>query len=101
MTSTVDTSPCTIWEALDRWGQGLAPWQRYILSMSVESGRLTDDQIDTAHELFLKAFNLKEDVITEISGTITGRPSSGQLAPLQLERIDGLAGINALPDAAC
>jgi hypothetical protein len=88
----------TVWQALDAWAKELRPWQRYILLRATSSGRLSEEQIEKAYELFLEAADLaKTSKSQDVPTSVSRRPAEELLQPLCLLRIDGLAGINALP----
>ena len=89
----------TVWQALDAWAKGLEPWQRRILILATEHGRLTDDQIDEVYDLFLESAGLAHTKEREeVPFRISGRPEEELSAPLYLDGIGDLSGVNALPD---
>jgi hypothetical protein len=91
----------TVWEALDSWAATLKPWQRRVLELAVKKGSLASDDIDEVCQLFLESCDLapKQDR-SAVATAITGRPIEALTAPLRLDRIDQLSGINALPDGS-
>ncbi len=97
--SVTDSAP-TIWSALDGWARTLSSWQQYIIATSISRGRLSDDEIDDAYQRFLRAKGLsptaEED--EEQFPLATGRPTAPLANKLVLTAIDGLSGINALPE---
>lgn len=94
--------PTTIWQEFDNWAKSFKPWQRRILTYAVRFGRLTENQIDEAYAEFLHGNQLSESSTapTEVSGAITGRPTSATPTPIRLIRMDHLRAINALPSSA-
>lgn len=92
----------TIWQELDAWAKDFEPWQRFVLATAVRHGRLTDEQIEQAYNLFLSCYSLANasNPPIEVPSTITGRPASAAPTLIWLKRIDGLRAINALPATA-
>ena len=98
MADPEETTP-TIWQGLDAWAKGLAPWKRHIIALATEHGHLADQQVEDIYERFLEAEGLADKKPREeISSKVTGRPVQALSKPLRLDRIDSLAGVNALPD---
>lgn len=101
-----EPSPATstsVWDALAEWTETLRPWQRSALRHVVQHRRLTDERIDTVYQEFLAEnglADLSEEDAQSAAGSFPRRPDGGDVAPLVLDRIDGLVGINALPDGA-
>jgi hypothetical protein len=94
-----DSQQRTVWQALDAWGKTLTPWQQYILARATSNGRLSDEQVNHAYQLFLSAHELRDAVVSSNAPTLT-RSADDQSKPLCLVRVDGLAGVNALPDGS-
>ena len=95
------TTSTSVWDALAAWAETLRPWQRLALRLAVEHRRLTDEQTDTVYQAFLVENSLAEpgeEGAQSASSSFPRRPDGGDAAPLVLDRIDGLVGINALPD---
>lgn len=91
----------TIWHALNSWAKTLKAWQRHILVRATEQGRLTDNDIDNTYGLFLEETGLADkQERAEVEFNISGRPTAVLSAPLCLDRIDGLSGVNALPNGS-
>lgn len=96
-----DTTP-TIWTALESWARSLSPWQQYIIAVAISRGRLSDEESDEAYNRFLRINGLAavgEDDEDQLP-PLTGRPNTTLEGKLVLTAIDGLAGINALPEGA-
>src|ERR1035437_8827049 len=94
------TTP-TVWQALDVWASKLKPWQRAILAYAIKGRTLNGPQIAEVYELFLQEIGLKDkQEAPEITIDVTGRPADALTKQLRLEKIDGLAGVNALPNEA-
>lgn len=85
----------TIWQALEAWANTLAPWQRKVISLAVDHGRLTHVEIQQVYAELLSPSTPENVSIPDSSGS--AEPLS---ASLRLDRIDGLRGINALPAGA-
>jgi hypothetical protein len=99
---TAGSSHSSVWRALDAWAEALKPWQRAVLAMAIKSGKLSDTEIDEAHKLFCEEAGLSE-ARSGSSATATesiGRPADALAQQLRLARIDGLNGVNAIPDSA-
>ena len=93
----------TIWAELDRWAKTLALWQQYIIGTATSRAKLAEADVDVAYGLFLQAKNLSQKQDGEQPPkipNIAGRPSEPLSAKLVLTRVDGLAGINAIPSGA-
>jgi hypothetical protein len=96
-----DSSTPTVWQALDTWGKQLSPWQQYILTQATSKARLSDEQITEAFSLFLGCCGLGDTVESKsASQTHFSRSSKDESKALCLLKVDGLAGINALPDGS-
>ena len=97
--SGMQNPPATIWGQLDSWAQGFRPWQRFVLANAVRIGRLTDEQIDRAYQVFLQDHGLAEasDPPIEVPVAISGRPAEAAPMPIWLRRVGDLRAINALP----
>ena len=97
---TEPTTP-TIWQALNQWAEKLKPWQRQIIAFAIQHGRLSSKQVETVYALFLRrAWPGNEKAHDPITLDVSGRPADTLLEKLRLERLDELAGINALPAGA-
>jgi hypothetical protein len=91
----------TIWQALDDWAKKLKSWQRQILAFAVQHGRLSPEQIETVYMLFLEEHGLtQKEPRAPIALDVSGRPVDALSEKFRLERVDELAGINALPAGA-
>jgi hypothetical protein len=91
----------SIWHALNAWASTLKPWQRQTLAFAVIGGPLGDNEVQAVYELFAEEAGLvekrpREPIVVDVSG----RPANAHGEPLRLDRIDGLVGINAIPDAS-
>ena len=97
--SEVQNPPATIWSQLDGWAQGFRPWQRFVLANAVRIGRLTDEQVERAYQVFLEDYGLSgaSDPPIEVPAAISGRPAEAAPMPIWLRRIGDLCAINALP----
>jgi len=101
--ATQPTEPApTIWSELDRWAQTLPLWQQCIVGTAIFRGKLSDQDVDEVYARFLRSGSLASTA----GGDETSPPALG-IRPvvvltnkLVLGRIDGLAGINALPAGA-
>lgn len=95
-------SPSTVWGALQSWAATLPPWARYILTVAVNHGRLTDQQVANAYTLFLVANRLEPQ--NQASGVaipnFATRPSDSTDERVLLERVDGIRGVNAIAPGA-
>ena len=85
----------TIWQALESWANTLAPWQRKVISLAVDHRRLSDAEIQQVYTELLSPSAPENVSIPDSSNS--AEPSS---ASLRLDRIDGLHGVNALPEGA-
>lgn len=88
----------TIWAALQDWAERLARWQRFIVRTAITRGRLNDNDIAEAFNLFLGDLGLGP--ATNQAGVDDpeyARPRTPLADKLVLKQLDGLAGINALP----
>jgi hypothetical protein len=97
------SGPRTIWNALALWAEDLKPWQRLGLHLAVEHRTVSDEQIGAVYQAFLTENGLESPGLTPTQPVATSFPTrteSSDVAPLLLDRIDGLVGINALPDGA-
>jgi hypothetical protein len=91
----------TIWQELNAWAQKLKPWQRQILALAVQHGRLSAEQIEAVYALFREEHDLLEKSSpVSISLDVSGRPGGALIKKLRLDRVDELEGINALPAGA-
>ena len=95
-----DTPARNIWDELEIWAHGFAPWQKLSLAYAIRHGSLSEPQIDEIYAVFLHGGGLGPDPAVTIPAAITGRPASGALAPIRLTRIDNLRDVNALPNSA-
>lgn len=91
----------TIWDELNKWGETLADWQRFIISHAVRDGQLSDERVEEAYRLFLREKELdngNED-LPEIPASVTGR-ASAVVSPLILRELRSLKYVNAIPESA-
>jgi hypothetical protein len=95
-----DSHTRTVWQALDAWGNNLSHWQQFIIARATSNGRLTNDQVSEAYRLFLGAHELGVAPESSTAPTVPARSGEEQSKPLSLVRVDGLAGINALPNGS-
>jgi hypothetical protein len=95
-----ETPPRNVWQELETWARGFAPWQKLSLGVAIRHGVVSEAQIDEVYSVFLHDSGLGENPGVEIPAAMTGRPAAGALAPIRLTRIDNLRAVNALPDAA-
>lgn len=100
METAVD--PTNIWEALDNWGKSLPPWQRFIVSIAARDGKLNDEQINQAYDLYLAAQGLIPSDLgaPRAPKSITGRSDNAGTASLVLKQIRNLTGVNAIPNSS-
>jgi AAA domain len=89
----------SIWKALGAWGKSLAKWQRRLLSKAISKGRLSTEDIAEVLEI-LKHANGLSDSREEEPAAIASPRAEKSYKPLRLLKIDGLAGINAIPDGS-
>ena len=89
-----------IWDELETWARGFAPWQKLSLAYAIRHGSLPEPQIDEVYAVFLHRSGLGPDPAITIPAAITGRPALGALAPIRLTRVDNLRDVNALPNSA-
>src|ERR1700722_6976988 len=68
----INSLPRTIWQELEIWARNFAPWQKFILSHAVHTGKLADAQVGQAYQLFLRDHNLGAAVDFQIPDEITG-----------------------------
>jgi hypothetical protein len=95
------SSPPTVWQALDEWAATLRVWQRVTLAYAIKGRVLTEAQVDEVYELFLQEAGFKDKQgDPNVAVDVTGRPVDVPTKQMRLEKIDSLAGINALPDGA-
>jgi hypothetical protein len=99
---TDGSSHSSVWKALDAWADALKPWQRVVLAMAVQSRTLSDAEIDDTYKLFFEEAGLSESTngSSAPATEAIGRPADALTQQLRLERIDGLSGVNAIPDGA-
>jgi hypothetical protein len=96
-----DVTIPNVWKALDGWAVQLRPWQRRILALATRGGILTSAQTNEVHELFLAECKLGEPQSPrDVALDISGRPPETLTKRLHLQRVDGLCGVNALPDGS-
>lgn len=86
-----ETNAVSIWQALQNWANELAPWQRKIIASAVDHSKLTDQDVDRIYADFLGS------APEEASLSFTPATANEGPAPLRLEKIDELNGVNALP----
>ncbi|MEY9748857.1 energy-coupling factor transporter ATP-binding protein EcfA2 [Bradyrhizobium japonicum] len=97
----IESRAPTVWQALDAWGKQLSPWQQFIIAQATSKGRLSDDEIGTAYRLFLSAHDLAEAPAEHRAAPVVlPRSADDECKPLCLVRVDGLVGVNALPDGS-
>lgn len=97
------TASTSVWDALAAWADTLRPWQRLALHLAVEHRRLTDEQTDTVYQAFRIENGLADagaERAQPVASSFPRRLDGGDAAPLVLDRIDRLVGVNALPDGA-
>lgn len=85
----------TVWQALEAWANSLAPWQSEIIAFAVDHGKLSEADIDRVYADFLTPPAIEPVSIREAPDA--AGPST---LSLRLDRIDGLRGVNALPEDA-
>jgi hypothetical protein len=76
-----ETPPRNVWQELETWTPGFAPWQKLSLGYAIRHGVLTQARIDEVYSVFLHDTGLGADPGIAIPDAITGRPPSGALAP--------------------
>jgi len=93
------SSPPSIWTLLNNWSKTLLPWQQYVLTKAVRCRRLTEDQIETAYEYFLRDNKLKDRLPKGIEPIehVQARPSEAIDGTLLLSKVEDVQGVNALP----
>jgi hypothetical protein len=91
-----DIGGSTIWVELARWGERLPPWQRYIVGTATTHGPLSAAQIGVAYRLFQGEHGLAQPLPNPLIPTIAARPSDPLAAKLVLNKVDDIAGVNAL-----
>jgi hypothetical protein len=88
----------SIWDELEIWSKGFAPWQRLLLAAAVRSGVIPQGTLEQAYSLFLSEYVLAKvpEPYPSIPDSVTGRVlnSSGRA---RLRRIHSPSGINRLP----
>jgi AAA domain-containing protein len=88
----------SIWEELEIWSTGFAPWQRLLLAAAVRSGVIPQSTLEQAYSLFLAEYDLAKapEPYPDIPGSVTGRiaETSGRV---RLRRIHSPSGVNRLP----
>lgn len=97
------TASTSIWDALAVWAEALKPWQRSALRLAIEHRTLSDEQTDAVYQAFLtenRLADLGEASGQRVASPFPRRAEGGDVAPLVLDRIDGLVGVNALPEGA-
>lgn len=86
-------------QALDGWAKTLKPWQRCALAFAIKGRVLTDSQIEEVYARFLEEAGLQDKhERDEVAIDVSGRPAEAASKPVRLERIDGLSGVNAIPN---
>ncbi len=72
--SGMQKQPATIWNTLDGWAQELRPWQRLVLANTVRIGRLGEEKVGQAYQVFLQDCGLAEvsGPLIEVPAAITG-----------------------------
>jgi hypothetical protein len=90
----------SIWPALDAWGSGLANWQRCLLSKAISKGLLSAQDIVEVFELFCRTNGLSDSRVDELLPPPASPRTEKDHKHLCLAKIDGLAGINAIPDGS-
>ena len=89
-----------VWQALDGWAAQLNPWQRRIITLATRGRTLTAAQIDSVQQLFLAEHKLCVPQDASDEPDVSGRPAEALTQQLHLQRIDGLCGVNALPEGS-
>ena len=56
--SPTSTPVRSIWEELETWSKGFAPWQRLLLAVAVRSGKIPQSTLEQAYALFLAEYDL-------------------------------------------
>lgn len=100
----VETSPApppSIWEELETWSKGFAPWQRLLLASAIRSGVISETTMQQAYALFLTEYALAElpEPMPDIPKSVTGRQRDA-LGGARLHRVHSPSGVNRLPSAA-
>lgn len=95
-----EPSSRTVWQALNDWSDQLRPWQQFILSKAISEGRLTDADIQSAYSSFLHSAGLNESEPSSEAPRERALRSEVPTKPICLLKLDGLAGVNAIPDGA-
>jgi hypothetical protein len=92
------TVPRSIWEELETWSKGFAPWQCLLLAAAVRDGSIPRSTLEQVYSLFLSECDLapNPDPYPNIPASVTGRiaESSGKIG---LRRIHSPSGVNRLP----
>jgi hypothetical protein len=89
----------SIWTLLAKWSKTLLPWQQYVLTKAIRCRRLSDEQIETAYQYFLRDNKLqaKPPEGIEAIEPIEERPSEALEGTLLLLEVANVQGVNALP----
>lgn len=91
----------SVWQALDGWGKTLKPWQRCALAYAIKGRLLSEAQIQEVYARFLEEAGLRDKQERgEVAVDVSGRPAEAATKSVRLEQIDGLSGVNAIPDGA-
>lgn len=100
MSDINSAAPTSIWDALRTWAQTLAPWQRLALRLAVEHRTLSNAQIDLVYNAFLVQRDLAPRPADEqvVDDSFPVRSDHAAAPPVVLDRVDGLVGVNAIPD---
>jgi hypothetical protein len=88
----------SIWEELEIWSRGFAPWQRLLLAAAIRSGNISAGTLDQAYSLFLAQHDLakKPEPYPGIPISVTGRATKTSNRA-RLRRVHSCSGINRLP----
>jgi hypothetical protein len=88
----------SIWEELEIWSKGFAPWRRLLLSAAVRSGVIPQSTLEQSYSLFLAEYGMAKapEPYPDIPNSVTGRivKTSGRA---RLRRVHSPSGINRLP----
>ena len=94
----------TIWQELESWADELPRWQRFVLTHSVNHGRLSDEELADAYVLFMHDNCLADDDTKKVDEVEIPQFKAPSPAPendsFQIISLSDLRNINAVPNSS-
>jgi hypothetical protein len=93
-----DEQTTDIWAELDAWATKLEPWNALLLRTAIGLGKINPIHVDAAYKQLLSDRGLAPALDKPLpSPAVQRKPAALAGAGLQLQKIDELTGINAIP----